>query len=77
MDRYFFSATDENGENADAFIDAETLAEAQSLYKSWCYDVMGGEIAPKHIWLLPKVSTEPRALNWYGQLERKGGLAQV
>lgn len=69
MRRYYIVSETEHGEDSSMIVDAESVDQAISLYKEKGEqpDWELGEI--KHIWLLPELSSTPKALEWNKDME--------
>ncbi|MBA4226668.1 MAG: hypothetical protein C0456_08545 [Hyphomonas sp.] len=70
MKRYFFSAVNSDGENANVFIDADSPESAITQYHLWSARVMGTIQTVFQMWRLPDVGTTERALEWYEDVFR-------
>jgi len=70
MKRYFFSAVNSDGENANVFVDADSPEAAISQYHLWSARVMGTIQITFQMWQLPEVGKSERALEWYEDVFR-------
>lgn len=70
MKRYFFSAVNSDGENANVFIDADSPQSAITQYHHWSARVMGTIQSAFQMWQLPDLGETVRALEWYDDVFR-------
>ncbi len=70
MKRYFFSAVNSDGENANVFIDAEDPHSAITRYHLWSAKVLGTIQTVFQLWQLPEISQSERTLDWYEDVHR-------
>lgn len=70
MKRYFFSAVNSDGENANVFIDADSPQSAITQYHHWSARVMGTIQTAFQMWQLPELGETERALEWYEDVFR-------